>query len=115
MRKKARVKNGRSSGHGEPEGRAAERAVADGDAAAVSLGDALRDREAETRAARCSPCFSLPVAIEDVGTLGRGDAGSAVADLEGDLAALRLDRHADAPAARGELERVGDEVVDGLA
>jgi hypothetical protein len=75
----------------------------------VRLDDSAGDVEPEAAAATIAFVL-LPVAIEDVGQVIGGNAGTAVLDREVDLAGELLGHHRDRSAARGEFDRVADQV-----
>src|ERR1700733_14641840 len=104
----------------QPKGGSAEVSGAHADRPPVGFGDPACNGQAEPRAAGRTPSRALLVAIEDRGAFRLRDAGSRIRDLENDERAVigsLLARHANAnlAASGGELERIGDEVVDGLA
>src|SRR5438552_2111518 len=86
----------------------------DGDAAAVRVDSAARNREPESGPARV--LVRLPIPLEDVRQGRRGDpaAGVLYLDLDFGVGVGVDDAHDDAPAARREAHRVRDEIDDDL-
>src|SRR5690606_3108163 len=97
----------------EDEGRAAAELALDGDAPAVGLDDALGDGQPKPEA-DVARLLRAPEAIEDVRERVRRDAGPLVLHREADAAPRARGRDHDAPAGRGELQRVADEVREHL-
>jgi hypothetical protein len=98
----------------EQEQRASLGRFGDGDGPALELGELARDGQAEARPSEPagSAALDLLEALEHELSLVRGDAGPTVCHLDANAIGPLGKRHADAPACRGELERVRKEVED---
>ena len=116
IRREVRPPEGEREGEGAPEAHLAR----DRQRAPVQIHDLLRQRQPDARAQlRLRRLVDLIEPVEDVGQLRRRDARAAVADGHARRAARGnvargLDAHPNGPGLWRELDRVGEEVVDGL-
>jgi hypothetical protein len=103
-------------GQAQPKRRSLRESALDGDRAVVGFGDRLWDRqpEAGTRYRVGCRARSAKETSEQSRQLVGRNADPRVADAEGDRASVLGGSDLDPPAFRGELDCVGDEVVDQL-
>src|SRR5262249_38314728 len=93
---------------------AAARPVLGDDAAAVGLGDAAADREAEPGARAISATGAAVELVENALLLAGRDARATIGDLEAQLVVRDARRDLDRTAGRRVTQRVLDEIGDEL-